>query len=145
MWWVLPTASPEPDVAGAIVTRVWDQLVGRVSGPMSFRFVIQPVVAAALAVRAGVRDARAHRSAFLWTLLTDASQRRTMLRSGWQDVGRLFVIAMSLDIFYQIAVLRSFYPLQALTVAGILAIVPYAAIRGLTSRAATRYRHQAGR
>jgi hypothetical protein len=128
-----------------IFARAWDQLVGRLSGPMSFRFVIQPMVAATLAIRAGVRDARAHRSAYLSGLLTGVGDRRTMLLSAWQDVGRLFAVAAILDSLYQINVLRFFYPLQALAVAGVLAIVPYVAIRGLVNRVWEGYHHQSGR
>jgi len=67
-------------VIDEIVTRAWDELIGRLSGPLSFRFVIQPAVAVALAIRAGLRDARAGRPPFLWTAITDARERRGMLR-----------------------------------------------------------------
>jgi hypothetical protein len=120
-------------VIDEILTRVWDQLVGRLSGPMSLRLVIQPAVAVTLAIRAGVRDAHAGRPPYLWTAITDARQRRAMLLSGWRDVCRLFAIATSLDVLYQIDVLRFFYPLQALVVACTLAIVPYVTIRGLVA------------
>jgi hypothetical protein len=39
--------------------RIWEMHVGRAYGPLSFRFITQPVVAAALAIRAGLQDARA--------------------------------------------------------------------------------------
>jgi hypothetical protein len=142
---VCSIASIELDVIDEIVARLWDQLVGRLSGPMSFRFVIQPAVAATLAIRAGMRDARAHRSAYLWALVTGAGDRRTMISSAWQDIGRLFAFATILDSLYQIEVLRFFYPLQALAVACVLAIVPYVAIRGLVNRVLDGYQHQSGR
>ena len=35
-----------------------DMLVGRETGPLAFRFIIQPLVATMLGVRAGLKDAR---------------------------------------------------------------------------------------
>jgi hypothetical protein len=122
------------------LTRIWEQLVGRATGPMAFRFVLQPAMAVTIAVYAGLRDARAHRPPFLWTFVTERRARRALLRSGWRDVGRVFVLAIALDAVYQVGVLRTFHPLQAVAVAGLLAFVPYAATRGLATRLAARNR-----
>jgi hypothetical protein len=43
--------------------RDWHMLVGREHGPLSFRMVLQPLVATAFAIRPGLQDARAER----WT------------------------------------------------------------------------------
>jgi hypothetical protein len=129
-----------------MLTRAWDQLIGRLSGPLPFRFVLQPLVAAALAIGAGLRDARAGRPPFLWTVLADRREWRATLRSGWRDIGMVFVVAVALDALYQVAVLRFFYPLQTLIVACLLALVPYAAIRGPVTRlAGTAQRRRRGR
>ena len=118
--------------------RAWAQLTGRLSGPMWLRFVLQPTVALALGIRAGIRDARTGQGPYLWALLTGADRRRALLRQGWKDVSRLFMVAAGIDSVYQVGVLHFFYPLQALTVAAVLAFVPYAAVRGLATRAAAR-------
>lgn len=143
--WVTSNARSEPDVIDTILTRLWDQLVGRLSNPMAFRFLLQPAVALTLGILAGLRDARAQRPAYLWTVLTDADGRRHLLLDGWRDVSKLFVVATALDTLYQLLVLHFFYPLQALAVAGVLAFVPYVAIRGLVTRMVTRYRNPASR
>lgn len=38
--------------------RTWTDLLARPGGPMSFRFLLQPVMAAIVAIRDGRRDAR---------------------------------------------------------------------------------------
>jgi hypothetical protein len=129
-------------VVAEFVAHAWDQLVGRLSGSLSLRFLLQPLMATILAVRAGIRDARADRPPFLWTVITDAGQRRTLLRGGWQDVTRLFTVAVVVDILYQVDQLHYFHPLQALLVAGTLAIVPYAVIRGLVTRVMAAFRRR---
>ena len=58
--------------------QAWDNLFGRVDGPMSFRLIIQPVVATFLAIRAGWTDAREGRPIFFWTLARDPIQTRSM-------------------------------------------------------------------
>jgi hypothetical protein len=116
----------------------WHMLVGREHGPLSFRMVLQPLVAAALAIRPGLQDARAERRPFGWTLVTEASERNALMREGWKDVRRLFAVAVAMDVIYQIIVFHTLYPIQALVVAAILAIPTYVFTRGLTNRFARR-------
>lgn len=120
--------------------RAWDQLASRFGGPLSFRFLIQPLMAVTLAIRAGARDARAHRPPFLWSVLTEPGQRHALIVGGWRDISTLFAVAVLIDTAYQLWVLHFFYPLQVLIVAGALAVVPYAAVRGLVTRALSRRR-----
>jgi len=103
---------------------------------MRIRLIVQPTVAAYLGVRAGLKDAGQHRPAYLWAVLRNATERRALLRGGWKDIGRLWVLAFTLDAVYQIAVLHWFYTIQALMVAALLGVVPYVAIRGPVARVA---------
>ena len=119
-----------------LVTRVWENLIGRLDGPMHFRVVMQPAVAVFLAVRAGLTDARRGRPIFLWAILTNPTHRRELIIQGWKDVGKVFGVALMLDIVYQLIVHHSVYLLELLISATLLAIVPYALIRGPTNRIA---------
>lgn len=119
-------------------TRGWDELLARETGALHFRLVLQPLVATFFAIRSGLRDAREGRPVFFWTLALDAPQRRPLLRQLWKDIGKLFLVAVVLDTIYQVAVLRWFYPAQALIVAVVLAVVPYLLVRGLTNRVSRR-------
>ena len=117
-----------------LLARVWDMLIGREHGPLAFRVIIQPSVAALLAIRAGLRDARAGRTPYGWTVTSDALQRRELIRQGWKDVGRLFGAAVMIDLLYEIIVFRWIYPGQALIVAATLALPTYFLMRGLANR-----------
>lgn len=103
---------------------------------MKFRFVLQPAVATFLAFRAGLRDAREGRPPFFWSLLTQGASRPGLLRGGLKDVGGVLIIALSLDVIYQLMVLRGIYLLELLFTASILAIVPYVLLRGPINRIA---------
>jgi hypothetical protein len=96
--------------------------------------MIMPTVVTILAIRAGLKDAREGRPAFLWAILTSPVERRRLLRSGLRGIGRIFIVALVLDTAYQLIVLRAFYVVQALIVAVACAIVPYVLVRGLVSR-----------
>jgi len=123
-------------------TRIGTQLLARVSGPMKFRLVLQPVMASFFAIRAGLADARAGKSPYFWGLLSDHGERVEMLKDGWKSVGRVFILALVLDAVYQIIVLHFVYPGEMVIVAFILAIVPYLIVRGLVTRLA-RLKHGA--
>ena len=114
--------------------QAWDNLFGRVDGPMSFRLIIQPVVATFLAIRAGWTDAREGRPIFFWTLARDPTQTRVMLRNLWRIAGKVFLVALVLDAIYQIIVLHWIYPVQALIVATLLALVPCMVVRAVGNR-----------
>lgn len=116
------------------LTRVWEDLVGRVDGPMKFRLILQPVMASLLAIRAGLRDARAHKPPFFWALLCHAECRREMLRSGWKDISRIFLLGLVLDVVYQIIALHTVYPGEAVVVAILVALFPYILVRGPVTR-----------
>ena len=61
-----------------------------------------------------------------------------LLRDGWKDIGKIFTIAVILDVVYEIVVFKWVYPIQALIIACVLALLPYCIIRGLTTRIASR-------
>ena len=78
--------------------RVWEDLIGRVSGPLTLRLVIQPAGATILAIRAGLNDSRHGKDALF---LEHPSQSRTTKRPvarGGKDVGKLFITAVDLDV-----------------------------------------------
>ena len=122
-----------------LLARIWDNLLGRVGGAMTFRIILQPTMAALLALRAGLKDAREGRPAYFWTVLTDPGQRAGLLREGWKAIARVFFLAMIMDAIYQWIVQRWIYPGEIVIVAIVLAVIPYLLIRGPVNRLARRW------
>ena len=87
-----------------------------------------------LAVRDGLKDARAGRSPYLRTILFDPSQRAAYLREGLKRVSRVIIFAFVMDAIYQYLVLRRFYLGEALVTVFVLAVLPYVLIRGPVHR-----------
>ena len=121
-----------------IFAGVWGMLVGRTDGPLNLRFIFQPTVAAIFAIHAGLKDARAGRTPFLRSVFTNPARRFDLLRDGWKDIGKVFIVAVVLDVVYALIVHRWIFPGQALLVGTVVAIVPYVLIRGPVTRIARR-------
>jgi hypothetical protein len=130
-----------------IFTRAWENLLGRDSGPLHFRLILQPVVATILAIRAGWADAWAGRPIFFSTLVREPAKARTMLMNLWKFVGKVFLVAVALDVVYQLIVFQWVYPVETLIVATVLALVPCMVVRAIGNRIVTllhqrRLRHR---
>jgi hypothetical protein len=113
---------------------IWRQLIEQPSGPMAFRFILQPSMAAIAAIRDGVKDARGGRSPYFWTIARNPRKRIGRLREGLTATARIILFALAMDLIYQLLVFKTFYPNEAVIVALVLAFVPYLLIRGPATR-----------
>jgi hypothetical protein len=113
-------------------------LIAQPSGPLAFRFILQPVMAAILAVLDGLKDARTGRPPFARTIWSDRSQRAAYLREGLKRLSRVIVFAVVMDAIYQVIALHRFYLGEALVTVFVLAVLPYLLIRGPVDRIARR-------
>jgi len=123
-----------------LLSRMWTDLIARPRGPLEFRFLLQPLVAALLAVRDGVVDFRTGRPPYAWTLLHDPGRRRERLREGVRATFRVVLLGVAIDALYQFKVHGTVYPGEALGIALLLGFVPYLLIRGPADRIARRRR-----
>ena len=121
-------------VAAEAWQRLWHDLMERPDEPMRFRFILQPVMAAIVAIRDGLNDVRAGRTPYFWKALGVAR-----LREGLNATARIILIGLVMDTVYQIIVLQRFYPAEAVIIALVLAFVPYLIIRGPAARVARRW------
>ena len=119
--------------------RAWQHLLARPNQSLALRFLLQPTVSTILAVRDGIKDARAGRPPYLWTMLSDPAHRLPHLRDGLTATGKIFLIAIALDVVYQIIELKNFHPVEALIIAIFLAFIPYLLVRGPVTRLARRW------
>lgn len=121
----------------------WKDLVARPGGPMTFRFILQPAMAAIAAYHDGVADAKAGRPPYLWTVLTDPAKRKGRLYEALIHTSRIILLALVMDTVYQFIVLKSFNPGQAVIIAVLLAFIPYLLLRGPIARIVRRWRSHA--
>jgi hypothetical protein len=123
-----------------LLERIWQNLLERTTGPMHFRFILQPTMAMIFAVRAALRDVKNKETPYLRRLKESKGNRKAVVKEGWKDVGKVFALAMTLDIAYQLVVIfgqkteTRFYILESILVALVLSIIPYLLLRGPVSR-----------
>jgi hypothetical protein len=122
-----------------LFSRAVDLLVGRAEGPLHLRFLIQPLMAAILAARAGARDVREGRAPFGWAVLVGRGHRTDLLHEAWNDVATLFLAAFVVDALYQLIEFHWIYLVQALVVASLIALPTYLLVRGPTARVLRRW------
>ena len=119
-----------------LLSRFWLEIGARPRGPMAFRFFLQPAFATFFACRDGIRAARKGNPAYLWALFSWSGHRHELLREGWRSVGRIFMMAVAIDLIYQAFVFRGLRPLQALFIGLVLGVLPYVLLRGPVNRVA---------
>jgi hypothetical protein len=113
-----------------LLMRFWENLVDRIGGPMNLRFILQPTMAVLLGIRDGLRYAREGRSFLLWGGPENPAERRAQLLATWRSIGKVFVLAIVLDMICRWIAVNWFFPLETLIVAIGVAVVPYLAVRG---------------
>jgi len=116
--------------------RFWSDIFARAHGPMTFRFYLQPTMAAIAAVHGGINDARYGHRAFFWTALWDQTQRTGRLKQGLISTARIMLLGISMDVVYQLRVEHRFYPAEAVMIAILLAVIPYFVFRWIVEQVA---------
>jgi predicted membrane protein len=119
-----------------VFQRMWRNLVDRPGGPMTFRFILQPVMVTIAAALDGIKDARTGRTPYAWAMLTDPSRFASRLREGVIATARVILLGLGMDLIYQIMVFGTFHPGEAVVIAILLAFVPYLLLRGPAQRIA---------
>ncbi len=119
-----------------VFERIWQNLLERPGGPMTFRFYLQPTMAAIAALVDGLRDARTGRAPYFWTILSDPAKRTARLNEGLISTARVLLLGLCMDLIYQYVAFDVFHPAEAVIVAVLLAFVPYLLLRGPIARIA---------
>ena len=120
----------------SVLERIWQNLLDRPSGPMAFRIILQPIMASIAALIDGIKDARTGRNPYLWTVLSDPMKRSSRLHEGLVSTARVILFGLCMDLIYQYIVFDTFYPAEAVIIAGLLCFLPYLLLRGPINRVA---------
>ena len=124
----------------ALWQRFVEDMFGRLDGPLHFRIIVQPLMAVFFATRDGLKDARAGKPAYFWALANSPEHRKSLLKDGWKHFGKIFILAIILDLVYQIKVHHTVYPGEMLLTALVLAVLPYVLLRGPVNRIARLFK-----
>ncbi len=109
-------------------------LISRSEGPLHLRLLIQPLIAAALGAKDGLNDARKGAPPYFWAIFTQKEHRSFLIKDGWKSIGKVFILATTLDMIFQYLVIKDVRLIAAMVVAVILAALPYSLLRGPLNR-----------
>jgi hypothetical protein len=118
-----------------MVSRFFSELIGREHGPLAFRFILQPVMAAFGAYRAAKKDVELGRAPYFWDISKHhGRERRALLWEGLRSDARVIGLGVVMDVIYQVIVFRAFHPLQTVVIVFVLAFLPFLLLRGPFNR-----------
>ena len=127
-----------------ISTTVLDKIAERLTGAMSFRFMLQPAIAIILGIRDGLMDAKAGTPPFIADLIFYPKDRKRQLKSAFHRLLTPIIVATVLDAIAQHLIFGHINPVGALIVGTFVMGIPYALARGITNRIATGLRNRKG-
>jgi hypothetical protein len=115
-------------------------LLDRLTGPLHFRMIFQPLMACIFGIRDGWKDAKEGRPAYFWAIFTGSVNRKEFLRSGLKSVEKILILAAVFDMIYQYLALKTIRLGPTFVIAILLAFVPYLLMRGPVNRIVRRWR-----
>jgi len=113
-----------------------NDLAARLTGPLHFRFILQPGIAIFLGIRDGLMDAKAGTPPFIYDLVFRPQDRRRRLKAAFHRLLTPIVVATVLDAIAQHLIFKHVRPLHALLVGTFVMGLPYSLARGITNRLA---------
>jgi hypothetical protein len=115
----------------------------RLAGPASFRFILQPLIAAIAGIRDGVSDAKLGSRPYGIMVLFDSDSRGKLLGDGLRRTAIPLVAGVVIDIVVQWMLFQRVLLSAAILVGMLLVGLPYIAARGITNRILhRRYRNR---
>ena len=73
---------------------------------------------------------------FFWSAWWNRTVTAGRLRDGLASIARVMLLGISMDVIYQFKALDRFYPVEALMMALLLAVIPYFVFRWTVERIA---------
>lgn len=111
-----------------------EDIVARLTGPMSFRFFLQPTVAIVLGIRDGIKDAKLGTPPFVYDVVFRREDRKAALKGALKRLTTPIIVGTLLDAIAQYLIFKQIRPLPALMVGAFVMGVPYSLARGVSNR-----------
>ncbi len=123
-----------------VLQTIVERVIARVTGPLSMRFMLQPLMAILLGIRDGRLDAKAGNPPFVMEVVFHPADRKKAVRSALKSLLVPIVVGSVLDAIAQYLIFQQVRPFWAVVVGTLMMGLPYCAARGLTNRIVTGMR-----
>jgi hypothetical protein len=124
---------------------IWENMLVRTKDSLQWRLLLGPLQSLLLAALIAKRDAKKRYPPYIWRFLATSKQRKAISRKAWINTGKVLVLAISVDIIYQLTQIilfnakMTFNALEAALVGLLLTIIPYFLMRGPVQRVIGKY------
>lgn len=117
---------------------VLNRVFARLTGPLNLRFILQPIMAIALGIRDGIRDAKSGTPPFVSAILADPKAHKAHIRKALRSLLVPLVVATVLDGISQYLLFGWIRVSGAVVMGATLMGLPYIVARALTNRIVSR-------
>lgn len=112
-----------------------EKIADRVTGPLHFRFIFQPLVSILLGIRDGKRDAKAGITPFLWDLFISHENHERNIKIAIETLLKPIIFGVILDSVAQYLIFDHYVNIGGAVLVGTFIIaVPYMLSREITNR-----------
>jgi len=111
-----------------------DKIAERLTGPLNFRFIFQPLAAILLGIRDGKMDAAAGIPPFIFDLISTPKNRERHIKTAMGTLLKPIIIGVILDAIAQYLIFKDINLWGAVLVGTFIMGVPYTLSRGITNR-----------
>jgi hypothetical protein len=118
----------------SFLDKVVEGIVARLVGPMSFRFMAQPIVSTLLGIRDGILDAKAGTPPIIADLIFHPENRKKNFVSAFKSLIKPVIVGTVLDMIAQYLIFEHVRIIPAAIVGVFVIAVPYVLARGISNR-----------
>lgn len=111
-----------------------NEVIARFTGPLGFRFIIQPLIAILLGLKDGIKDAKSGVPPYVVHFLIYPEKRWMLLRNASISVLKPITFGIITDAVAQYLIFNTVHPMQAIFVGVMIIAIPYVLSRGLINR-----------
>jgi Na+/H+-translocating membrane pyrophosphatase len=116
-----------------LLQEIMGRFLARLSGPLNFRFILQPVMAILLGIRDGLHDAKTGTPPVLLDLFEKPKGRKRQLRKALRNLLVPLLLAIVLDVVVQYLLFGWVRLIGAMTIGVMVMGLPYVIARTLTN------------
>lgn len=114
-----------------------NEMIARLTGPLGFRFILQPLMAILLGFKDGVKDAHFKLPPYVMHFITHPEKRWSLLKDATISALKPIILGIITDAIAQYLIYHTVHPLQAVFVGCAVIAIPYVFTRGITNRIIT--------
>lgn len=118
---------------------ILNKLLLRISGPLGFRFILQPIAAIMLGIRDGKIDDELNEKPYILDLFVNPKNRKRQIDKAMKTLLKPIIISILMNITAQFLLFKTVNLLGAVIIGTSIIGIPYSLARGISNRILSSY------